>query len=96
MIKKISIFVTFSIIVAFLIYCFYPVWTYDTRYSKHVTNSPLESLAPGRIYLTDRNGKVITDKMYPNGYYKVIETDMNSEFVSALLEIEDKNFYSHW
>jgi len=34
--------------------------------------------------------------MYPNGYYKFIETDLSSEFVSALVEIEDKNYYSHW
>lgn len=95
--KKIIIFWILSFLTAaFLIYCFYPVLTYDTRYLKHVTNSPLESLAPGRIFLTDRNGEVITDKMYPNGYYKFIETDMNSEFVTALVEIEDKNYYSHW
>lgn len=82
--------------VAFLIYCFYPVLTYDTRYSKHVTNSPLESLAPGRIFLTDRNGEVITDKMYPNGYYKFIETDVSWEFALTLVMIEDRNFYLHW
>lgn len=34
--------------------------------------------------------------MYPNGYYKHISTDMSAEFVKALVQIEDKNFYSHW
>lgn len=60
--------------VAFLIYCFLPVINYDTRYSQHVNHTPNQSLAPGRIFLTDRNGEVITDKMYPNGYYKWIDT----------------------
>ncbi len=34
--------------------------------------------------------------MYPNGYYKHISTDINAEFVKALLQIEDKHYYTHW
>lgn len=54
-----------------------------------------EGGAPGRVFLTDRNGVVITDKAYPNGYYKHIDTDINSEFVQAVVAIEDKSFYNH-
>lgn len=88
--------ILFLLTVAFLIYCFYPVINYDTRYSQHVNHFPSESLAPGRILLTDRNGEIITDKMYPNGYYTHISTDLDSEFVQALVQIEDKNYYGHW
>jgi len=72
--KYIILCVIFLLTVTFLTYCFYPVINYDTRYSQHVNHSPNESLAPGRILLTDRKGEVITDKMYPNGYYTWIDT----------------------
>lgn len=88
--------VFFFLILLFLIYCFFPVFNYDSKYSQHVNTNPRESEAAGRIFLTDRNGEVITDKAYPNGYYKFIETDLESEFVQALVEIEDKNYFSHW
>lgn len=98
MFKKSPLFFCISLLlpVAFLIYCFLPVLTYDTRYSQHVNHFPSESLAPGRILLTDRNGEVITDKMYPNGYYKHISTNLESQFVQDLVQIEDKNYFSHW
>ncbi len=34
--------------------------------------------------------------MYPNGYYTHISTSLDSEFVQALIQIEDKNYYEHW
>ena len=94
--NKKYIFLTLLILtVSFLSYCFYPVINYDTRYSQHVTNSVDESLAPGRILLYDRNWILITDKPYKNGYYKPIKTSLDSEFVKALIKIEDKNYYHH-
>ena len=69
---------------------------------------------------------MITDKAYPNGYYKFIDTsnclrtlnitlnkdeqkeppseremsegqrEYSCEFIRALIEIEDQNYYSHW
>jgi len=95
--SKVNIFyIAMIVVILFLAYCFLPALNYDSKYSQHVNHSPEESLAPGRILLTDRKGEVITDKMYPNGYYTHISTDIESEFVKALVEIEDKNFYSHW
>jgi len=44
----------------------------------------------------DRNGEIISDKAYPNGYQKDMEIDLQSEFVQALLHIEDKHYYTHW
>ena len=72
--KKLIFCLIFLLPVAFLLYCFYPVFTYDTRLSQHVNHPPSESLAPGRTLLTDRKGKVITDKAYPNGYYRYYDT----------------------
>gem|GEM_PF-943495 len=94
--KKYIILSILILTVSFLVYCFYPVVSYDIRYSQHVNTNPAESFAPGRIYLEDRNGEIITDKAYPNGYYKFISTNLDTKFVKALLEIEDKSFYSHW
>lgn len=96
--KKIKIwFLFFSLFfLTFLIYCFLPIIHYDTRYSQHVNHGFQNSLAPGRFLLKDRNGEVITDKMYKQWYFKAIKTDINSEFVHALLQIEDKNYYNHW
>lgn len=94
--KSCIIILFFFFVAVFLLYCFYPVLTYDTSKSQHVSSVPPESLAAGRILLTDRNGEVITDRAYPNGYYKFIEANLESEFVEALVEIEDKNYYSHW
>ncbi len=118
MIKRIIFITSFLLTVLFLTYCFYPVIIYDTKLSQHVNHSPAESLAPWRIYLIDRNGEVITDKMYPNGYYKFIDTsecfsppqspstegeanlgeqgEFSCKFVQALIQVEDKNYYSHW
>lgn len=83
------------LIILFLTYSFLPLITYDSSYSQHVTNSVEEAKGPGRVFLVDRNGEVITDKMYPGGYYKFVETSMESDFVKALIEIEDKNYYEH-
>ncbi len=72
--NKYSIFWFLFLILIFFIYSFIPIITYDTRYSQHVNNSVEESKWPGRVFLRDRNGEVITDKMYPGGYYKFVET----------------------
>jgi len=82
--------------VSFLTYCFFPVFTYDVKYSKYVNIPVKDSFAPWRIYLEDRKWIVITDKSYKNGYYKYIKTDLNSEFVKSLLFIEDKKYYDHY
>lgn len=94
--KKYIFWIILFLTVSFLAYCFFPIWNYDTRKSHHITNSYAESLWAGRVYLKDRNWIIITDKWYKNWYYKHIKTDLNSEFVKALIEIEDKNYYSHY
>ncbi len=84
--KNISI-ICFILAVSFLTYCFYPVIFY---------NGPQINNDAGRIYIEDRNWIVITDKAKPNWYYKHTKTSIDSEFVKALVEIEDKNYYNHY
>jgi len=50
-----------------------------------------------RIYLTDRNWLVITDKAKPD-WYKLEDKNFNleSEFIKSLLVIEDKNYFNHF
>lgn len=82
--KKITFFIIWFLAVAFLVYCFFPVVTYDA------TNEP------GRIYLKDRTWIVITDKSNQYWYKKNIHTDLNSRFVKDLIQIEDANYYNHF
>ncbi len=84
--------------VAFLIYCFFPI----------LTHTDSQNTAPWHIFLTDRNGKVITDKATQYGYKKELifwsgssgeeneQKLLSSEFVKDLIFIEDKNYFSHW
>ncbi|MDD2871765.1 MAG: transglycosylase domain-containing protein [Candidatus Gracilibacteria bacterium] len=82
--KKQIIHITSFLAVSFITYCFLPVITYD------------DTKEPDRILLTDRNGIIITDKANQYGYKYDIDIDLNSPFVKDLLEIEDKNYYSHF
>ena len=84
--KKYLISFIFLIAVSFLTYCFFPVITYSPDYANK----------PWRIYVEDRNWVVITDKSKPNWYYKFIETNLDSKFVKALVDIEDENFFNHF
>ena len=89
--KKILIFFPLLLSGFFLLSCFFPVLTHQEH----------PETAPGHVFLTDRNGKIITDKALKGGYKKEwqegeSEILKNSDFVRALLRIEDKNFYSHW
>jgi penicillin-binding protein 1C len=93
--NKIIFFWLLIVSTLFLTYSFLPLITYDNNYSQHVNSSAEEAKGPGRVFLEDKNGEVITDKMYPGGYYKFVETSVESEFVKALIEIEDKNYYEH-
>lgn len=72
--------------VSFFTYCFFPIIFYDEK----------KENIPGNILVTDRNGKIIIDKTKPNGYKKNWEIDLDSQFVKSLIEIEDKNYYSHF
>ena len=82
--KKQIIHITSFLAVSFITYCFLPVITYD------------DTKEPDRILLTDRNGIIITDKANQYWYKYEIDVDLNSPFVKDLLEIEDKNYYSHF
>jgi membrane peptidoglycan carboxypeptidase len=75
----------FLLAVSFLSYCFFPVITHDYEKNK-----------PNRVYLLDRNWVVITDKPNEFWYRKEAEIDLNSQFVKSLVQIEDKNYYSHF
>ena len=81
--KKYIIYITIFLAVSFLTYCFFPVITYKP------------DKEPGRIFLTDRNWVIITDKANEYWYKKVIDIDLHTQFVKDLLKIEDKNYYSH-
>ena len=88
--NKKYIFLTISILaVSFLTYCFFPVLNYE------------EKNQPNRILLFDRNWIKITDKA--NKFWYKIELEKeefekieNSEFIKALIKIEDKNYYNHF
>ncbi|PIE85373.1 hypothetical protein CSA08_02235 [Candidatus Gracilibacteria bacterium] len=84
--KNIALTISVIIIITLFVYCFYPVITYkeDTENS------------PGRIFLKDRNGKIITDKSKPGGYKeKDIFYDKNLKIIESIIKIEDKNFFKH-
>lgn len=83
---KIASLVFLAIFIIFSIYSLYPKFTYYPDYQNK----------PGSIYITDRFWEIITDKATQGWYYKWIKTDINSEFVKALIKIEDKNYYSHF
>lgn len=83
---KITLLVIFWLFLLFVIYSLYPKITYTRDRDNE----------PGRIFITDRFWQIITDKQKPAGYYKHIKSDMNSEFVKALLKIEDSDYYSHF
>ena len=72
--------------VSFLTYCFFPIIFYDEKNQN----------IPGNILITDRNGEIIIDKTKPNWYKKNWVIDLDSQFVKNLIEIEDKNYYSHF
>lgn len=84
--KKIILFSIFILAVSFLTYCFLPFITYN----------PSSENLPWRIFLTDRNWIVITDKANENGYKKNIKIDLGSKFVKSLIQIEDANYYNHF
>jgi membrane carboxypeptidase/penicillin-binding protein PbpC len=84
--KKYFIFwILIFLAVSFLSYCFFPIVTHDYEENK-----------PQRIYLTDRNWIIITDKPNEFWYKKETEIALNNEFIKALIQIEDKNYYSHF
>lgn len=95
-IYKISFFLSIFLFILFLVYSFYPVISYDKSFSSNINQSYYSFKWPGRIYIQDRNWEVITDKMYPNWYYKYMDINLESDFVKSLLEIEDKNYYDHF
>ena len=74
--------------VGFLAYCFFPIIFFNESTS-HQTE-------PWRIFLTDRNGVVITDKMKEHGYHKPVFINSDAEFIQALIKIEDKSYYDHF
>lgn len=84
--KKTIIISILILTVSFLTYCFYPVIFYKWN-----------NLDIWRIYLTDRNWLVITDKAKPD-WYKLEDKNFNleSEFIKSLLVIEDKNYFNHF
>lgn len=83
--KKRYIFIIIGMLaVSFLSYCFFPVVFYK--------NKDLS----GNIVLYDRNGILITDKATEFWYKKIIDLDLQSEFVKSLILIEDKNYFSHF
>lgn len=84
--KKYIIISIIFLAVSFLVYCFFPVINYYPDYKNE----------PWRIFLTDRNWIVITDKAKENWYKKLISLDLNSKFVKDLISIEDKNYYNHY
>lgn len=84
--KKYIIIIILILAVSFLAYCFLPV----INYSISIDNEPW------RVFLTDRNWKIITDKAKKNWYYKFIKIEKNTEFEKALLLIEDKNYFKHY
>lgn len=81
--KKIFFFIL-VFFVLFELFVFYKVIFFD------------EKKSPWIIFLTDRNGEVITDKANEFWYKKISEIELESKFVKSLLLIEDKNFYSHF
>ncbi|MDD3646174.1 MAG: transglycosylase domain-containing protein [Candidatus Gracilibacteria bacterium] len=83
---KLSFSVFLSLFLLFSVYSLYPVLTYKADIKNE----------PGRIYITDRFGEVITDKQKSSGYYKSIQINLDSLFVKSLLSIEDKDFYTHF
>ncbi len=91
----IFISVFFCSLIFLIIYSFYPVISYNSKYSQHVTSKLWDTKAPWGILMYDRNNILITDIKNKNWYYKHIKTDLNSEFVKALVLIEDKNYYTH-
>lgn len=83
--KKKYIFIIIGILaVSFLSYCFFPV--------VFLKNKDL----PWNIVLYDRNGILIADKATEFWYKKIIDLDLQSEFVKSLILIEDKNYYNHF
>lgn len=74
-----------------LFYSFYPILSYQEDLEK----------SPWRIFITDRNWIVITDKAKSFGYFEKFafsnfEKEKESLFVESLLKIEDKNFFSNY
>lgn len=85
--KKKYIFIFFGIsAISFLTYCFFPV----------IFFSPNKTKSPGNILMYDRNWEIITDKSDKNWYYRFIPISSESKFIKALLEIEDKDYFSHY
>ena len=83
--KKRYIFIIIGILaVSFLSYCFFPVVFFQ--------NKDL----PWNVVLYDRNGILIADKATEFGYKKIIDLDLQSDFVKSLILIEDKNYFSHF
>ncbi|MCP4523210.1 MAG: hypothetical protein GY828_03245 [Candidatus Gracilibacteria bacterium] len=81
-ISLIFIFVT----VSFLAYCFFPIFIVQQDESSQV----------GNIVIFDRNGNIITDVSTQEGYFKYIPIDYKNDFIQALIQIEDKDYYQHY
>lgn len=81
--SKITLFLIF-LLFCFFLYCFLPIIFFQ------------EKNLPERIFLTDRNSEIITDKANSYWYKIKKEVNLNSKFVKNLLQIEDKNFYNHF
>jgi len=83
--KKYILTLILILAVSFLTYCFYPLLNYS--FDKQ----------PWRIYLSDRNWIIITDKANEFWYkYNDKKYNLNSELIKSLLKIEDKNYYNHF
>lgn len=86
--NKIKIIILISLLlISFLSYCFYPIISYSPDYENE----------PWRIYLTDRNWVVITDKA-KKWWYKehYIIYNKHSKLIKSIIKIEDKNYYNHY
>mgnify|MGYP001942675383 FL=1 len=85
--KKKYIFIFFGIIaISFLTYCFFPIIFFsDNTYN-----------TAGNILIYDRNWEIITDKADQNWYYKFIKIPSESKIIQAIIQIEDKNYFSHY
>lgn len=85
--KKKYILLSFGILaVSFLAYCFFPVIFFSPNYWTK----------PGNIIIYDRKGYIITDKANKNGYYKFIPISSDTDLIRSILQVEDKDYYSHY
>lgn len=85
--KKTLIFISvfFCFIIFLLFYSFYPILNYSEN---------IEEL-PWRIFITDRNWKVITDKAMKNWYYKKYSRDVWEKHINIKKYVFSKHLYSN-